>query len=140
MTAPWRDAVALFEQLWTAALDDTCTINTNAQGAGNYSKATRSYDGTPTLVYTGACLFRPAGAGSTEWGEQLVELVDYDLYLPHDAPVGLAPDQQVTVDAVGPPTSSALLVGQVLTVRAVRAADSFNARTVLGLQLNRGGG
>jgi hypothetical protein len=134
--------VAFFQAQWSAALDDTCTIDTNAAGKGTYNTGTHTYDGTPTTIYgpAAACLFRPGGASSTQFAEKLVNLIEYELYLPHDAPATLAPDQQVTVNGIGSPTVSGLLVGQVLTVIAVEKADSYNARTVLGLSLNRGGG
>lgn len=132
----WRDAVTTLQAAWTAALDDTCTIRTNTAGKGTYNPATRLYDATPTVIYTGVCLVRPRGAAATTFGQQQVELNDYDLYLPHDT-TGILPDMQVTIDTTG--TTSPLLAGTTLTVTEI-AADTFNARLRLGCTLNRGGG
>lgn len=131
-----RTAVDQLASHWAAVLEDTVTITTNSAGAGTYNPATRTYDGTPSTVYTGAALVRPRGGGSTQHGEQQVELVDYDIYLPPTAS-GIEPDQQLTVDTVA--TISPELAGQTMTVMEVEA-DSFNARLRVGCQLNRGGG
>ena len=79
MTAPWRSALPVFAAAFLAAMDDACTVDSNAAGKGVYNPATRQYDGTPSNVYTGACLFRIAGEGSATYGEQQIETVDYDL-------------------------------------------------------------
>ncbi len=138
MTAPWRSALPMFAAAFLAAMDDACTVDTNAAGKGTYNPATRQYDGTPANVYTGACLFRVAGEGSATYGEQQIETVDYDVLLPAGT-TGLEPDQQVTVTTINAPSGVPLLDGQVLTVRAVNV-DTYEARVVLGCTLNRGGG
>lgn len=130
-----RTAVDRLAAEWAAVLEDTVTITDPATGR-TYNPVTRSYSSTPATVYTGVALVRPRGAGSTDYGEQQVELIDYDIYLPPTAS-GIKPDQQLTVDTVA--TTSPELAGQTMTVMDVEA-DSFNARLRVGCQLNRGGG
>ncbi len=133
----FRTGVAFFQTQWNNVLDDTCTIRSVAQGTGTYNKTTNTYDGTASTIYSGACLVRPVGATDTDHGQEQVELVDYNVFVPSDT-IGLEPRQQITVDTIGTPTLSPLLAGQVLTVHEVEA-DSFNARVRLGCVLNRGG-
>ena len=130
-----RAAVDRLATEWAAVLEDTVTI-TNPAAGRTYNPVTRSYSSTPSTIYTGAALVRPRGAASTDYGEQQVELIDYDVFLP-PATTGIVPDQQLTVDTVG--TTSPELAGQTMTVMDVEA-DSFNARLRVGCQLNRGGG
>lgn len=135
----FRDFVADFAADFAAAMDDTVTVRTNAQGKGTYNPATRTYDGTPTVVAAGiAALVRPRAAADVEYGEDQQVLVDYDVLMPPDT-TGLLPGQQVTVDAVGTPTAAPELVGATMTVHAV-LADTFNARLIVECKLNRGGG
>ncbi len=134
----FRDAEAALAAEWLAAMDDTCTVRTNAAGQGTYNPATRTYDGTPSTVYAGVCLVRPRGHTSTDRAEAQHEVVDYDVYLPPTA-TGLAPDQQLTVDTTASATAPADLVGAVLTVMEI-GLDTYNARIRLGCTLDRGTG
>lgn len=128
----WRDAVTALTAEWAGALEDTCTIVEAAAGA--YNPVTKTYGGTPTQVYSGACLVRPRGAASPQYGQQQVEVVDYDLYLPPTT-TGIAPDQLVTINTTG--TASPALAGQQLVVYEVEA-DTFNARLRVGCKLDLG--
>lgn len=133
-----RDAATSLRAEWLTVMDDTCTIRTNTQGQGTYSKITRTYDATPSVVYTGQCLVRERGHSSADYGEAQQELVEYDLYLPGTV-TGLVPDLQVTVDSINSDLVPTDLQGQVLTVLEV-GLDTWNARIRLGCKLSRGAG
>lgn len=131
----FRSAVPFFTAEWLAVLEDTVTVRTNAASVG-YVKGV-GYSGTPSIVYTGAALVRPRSDSSTEFGQEQVETVDYDVYVPSTAS-GFEPDMQVTVDAIGD-TLNAEILTRVLTVFEIES-DSFNARIRLGCVMNRGSG
>ena len=134
----FRDAVAGFATAFEAAMDDTVTITDPAEPTpAIYDPGTRTYSGAPGAVYTGSGLLRPRAAADVQYGEKQQVLVDYDLILPA-ATTGIAPGQLVTVDAVGSPTTSPLLVGQTLTVHGI-LPDTYNARLQVECRLNRGG-
>ncbi len=129
---------------------DTVTIRD--QDNGTWNRTTKQYDGgTPTVLYVGGALIRPAGAASgsprrpaaRERGEQGEILHDYDVLLPFDARgvpppaiVVFRPNHEVTVDVS---ENVPALVGQVLVIQSF-TEDSLATFLLLRCIISEGRG
>ncbi len=139
------DHVAFFRDQRADRYVDTVTIRD--QDEGTWNRTTKQYDGgTPSIIYTGGALIRPAGAASgsprrpaaRERGEQAEILHDYDVLLPFDAG-GLdtfRPNHEITVDAS---VNEADLVGAVLIIQSI-TDDSYATFRLLRCIISEGRG
>ena len=120
--------MAFFQTQRTDRYVDAVTVDDEQDTtAGTWNRTTKQYDGaSPTTLYTGGALIRPAGAGSKNRGEVAAPTYDYDVYLPFDAGPFRA-NNLVTVTAS---VSAPELVGAVLKVQG-DAADSYNTHRLL---------
>ena len=125
------ETVPLFQAHWADRFTDTCTIiRTTGQ---TLNTTTGAYSaGTPTTVYSGACLVRPQAASSAQFGGEQVELRGYNVFVPYTVE-GVLPDDVVTVTS----TTDGELDGKTLIVHNVQS-DTYNTRRLLECENNQG--
>ena len=128
------DAAVFFRSQRADRYIDTVTITDRDLGAWN--RTTKQYDGgTPSTVYTGGALIRPASAGVTDRGMQGEVVYEYAVYIPFGES-GIEANHVVTVDAT---LLESELVGAQLVVQAVEQ-DSYETHTKLMCNEFDGGG
>lgn len=122
------DHVAFFRTQRANRYVDAVTISDEQDTtAGTWNRTTKQYDGaSPTVLYTGGALIRPAGAGTKNRGEVAAPTYDYDVQLPFDAGAFRA-NNLVTVTAS---ESAPELVGVTMKVQS-DAEDSYNTHRLL---------
>lgn len=135
------DTVAIFRSNWAERFVDACQIldPLNDTDRGTMDPVTYQYDEqTAGVVYTGACLIRPANASvpnAVVYGQEARTFAQLDIFLPHDA-AEVDLDQQVVVTAS---LTDVQLVGKVFVIRAI-VRDSYNTRRKLQVDLDLGTG
>lgn len=112
------DSLAFFRTQWTERFVDTCTVK---RLTGNsFNDSTGVYTPTYTTQYSGACLVRPLTPGEGQFGQELVDLRGYTVFVPHDEGDPLPDD---LVDIVS--TFDGFLNGKQFVVRNV-AGDTYD--------------
>ena len=112
------DSLAFFRTQWTDRFVDTCVVKRITSTSFNDSTGVRTP--TYTTQYSGACLVRPLTPGSAEFGQELVELRGYTVFVPHDEGDPL-PDDLVDITS----TFDGFLNGKQFVVRNV-AGDTYD--------------
>ena len=122
------DHVAFFQLQRADRYVDAVTVEDEQDTtAGTFNRTTKQYDNaSPTLLYTGGALIRPAGAGTKNRGEVAAPTYDYDVQLPFDAGAFKA-NNLVTITAS---LSAPELVGVTLKVQT-DPEDSYNTHRLL---------
>ncbi len=136
MSVP-SDAVQMFRDLRADRYVDSITI-TDLTDRGTLNRATGQYDSeTDSIIYSGAALIRPAGAGISDRGEAAEIRHDLDVYLPFDA-YGIGPGQELTVTAIHS-LGDTDLDGAIATVQWV-TDDTYNTHKLIRAKLSEGRG
>lgn len=93
--------VSYFRDQWALRFTDTCVV-TRVTGT-TFNDTTGETEETTTTVLNGTeCLVRPANASESDFGEDRRQLVDYDLFLPHDSADLEADDEVVITSTLDP--------------------------------------
>lgn len=109
------DYVDVFRGLLTGEYPDSC-VASRVTGT-TFNDTTGQTEETTATAYSGECLYRPAGAGETDFGEDRRQELDGTLHLPHTAAI-LEEGDKVVVTSTTDPDIPTLTVTR-------RIADSY---------------
>ena len=120
------DSLAFFRTQWTGRLVDTCTVKRITSTSFNDSTGVRTP--TYTTQYSGACLVKSLAAGSTEFGQELVETRGYIVFVPYTETDPLPDD---LVDITSTATYDSFLNGKQFVVRNIGAESNVTVRRLI---------
>jgi hypothetical protein len=77
--------VPYFRAQWALRFVDTCVVTRYDFSNPTFNDTSGETEYPTSTPYSGMCLVRPASAREEQYGEDLRQLVDYDLFLPYDS-------------------------------------------------------
>jgi hypothetical protein len=95
------EVLPYFQGLWAERMVDSCVVKEPA-GPGVFDPDTGLITPGYATIYDGACLIRPAAAGSATFGEERVATFEYTVFVPHTVE-GIEPGQLVDVSSTHDP-------------------------------------
>ena len=128
MSATIDAAVAFFraDAQWPSRMVDTCVVKRITSSSFNDSTGVRTP--TYTTQYSGACLVKSLAAGSTEFGQELVETRVYIVFVPYTETDPLPDD---LVDITSTATYDSFLNGKQFVVRNIGAESNVTVRRLI---------
>lgn len=118
------DLLGFFRTEWADRLTDSCVVK--RETGSSFSDVTGVSTPTYTTNYTGACLVRPLGPSEASFGQELLEVRGYTVFLPYSETDQLPGD---LVDVTS--TTDGFLTGKQFVVRNVNGDTYITNRALI---------